>query len=87
MQGRMLELVMHQFDKKRAYIITDADKHYMTKDRGESWQEFRAGSQVSFFREALNFHGGDPDRIIFNAMDCAGIFCEELVSCSLIWAE
>lgn len=76
----MLEIVMHQFDKKRAYIITNENKHYITKDRGESWQEFEAASQASIFRAPLTFHAGDPDRIIFNAMDCAGIFCEELVS-------
>ncbi|KUJ08524.1 Oligoxyloglucan reducing end-specific cellobiohydrolase [Mollisia scopiformis] len=74
----MLELVMHQFDKKRAYIITSDNTHYMTKDRGESWQEFGAASQASIFREVLTFNAGDPDRIIFNAMDCAGIFCDEL---------
>jgi hypothetical protein len=82
MEGRLLELIMHQFDKKRAYIITNENTHYMTKDRGESWQEFSAESLASIFRTVLTFHAGDPDRILFNAMDCAGIFCEELVSLS-----
>jgi len=79
-EGKLLELAMHPFDKKRAYIITNEKTHYKTDDRGETWEEFEADAQASIFRQALMFHGGDPDRIILNAMDCAGIFCEELVS-------
>jgi hypothetical protein len=79
-EGRLLELTMHPFDKKRAYIITNERTHYKTDDRGKTWEGFEADAQASIFREALTFHGGDPDRIIFNAMDCTGIFCEELVS-------
>jgi hypothetical protein len=71
---------MHPFDKKRAYIITNKRTHYKTDDRGKTWDEFTADVQASIFREALTFHGGDPDRIIFNAMDCTGIFCDESVS-------
>lgn len=80
-EGKLLELAMHPYDKKRAYIITNERTHYKTSDRGKSWQEWTADTPASIFREALNFHGGDPDRIIFNAMDCTGIFCEETVSC------
>jgi hypothetical protein len=77
---KLLELVMHPFDKKRAYIITNERTHYKTDDRGKMWEEFNSDVMASIFREALTFHAGDPDRIIFNAMDCTGIFCEELVS-------
>ncbi|KAF8864345.1 Oligoxyloglucan reducing end-specific cellobiohydrolase [Acephala macrosclerotiorum] len=76
----MFELVMHQFDHTRAYIITEdnGNTHYKTSDRGETWEEFSVGNLASIFREVLTFHAGDPDRIIFNGMDCTGIFCEEL---------
>ncbi|PMD41536.1 Oligoxyloglucan reducing end-specific cellobiohydrolase [Hyaloscypha variabilis F] len=73
----MLELAMHPFDKKRAYIITNTKSHYKTDDRGNTWEEFTVDNLVTLFREPLNFNGGDSDRIIFNAMDCTGIFCEE----------
>ncbi|KAE8449229.1 hypothetical protein EG329_008396 [Mollisiaceae sp. DMI_Dod_QoI] len=78
MEGKVLELAMHPFDKKKAYIITNENTHYKTSDRGENWEEFSATSLATIFREALTFHAGDSDRIIFNAMDCTGIFCEEL---------
>ncbi|RDW84651.1 hypothetical protein BP6252_02241 [Coleophoma cylindrospora] len=73
-----VELMMHPFDNKRAYIITSGSTHWATNNRGESWEEFFTDAQPSYFREALTFHAGDPERIIFNGMDCTGIFCEEL---------
>jgi hypothetical protein len=79
-QGSLLELQMHPFNNERAYIITNEKTHWKTKDRGKTWDKFTTDKQASIFREALTFHAGDPERIIFNAMDCTGIFCEELVS-------
>jgi photosystem II stability/assembly factor-like uncharacterized protein len=80
-EGKLMELVMHPFDNKRAYVITDEKEHYLTVNRGKSWEKFVAESQASIFRDALTFHATDPNRIIFNAMECTGIFCEELVRC------
>jgi hypothetical protein len=81
-QGKLLELTMHPYDHDRAYIITTETTHYRTSDKGKSWQEFSSDAQATIFREALTFHAGDPDRIIFNGMDCTGIFCEEMVRLS-----
>ena len=77
--GKMLELSMHPFDNQRAYIITPEATHWKTEDRGKTWTGFFTDAEPTLFREALVYHAGDPDRILFNAMDCAGIFCEELV--------
>ncbi|KAM3077434.1 vacuolar protein sorting/targeting protein PEP1 [Clarireedia jacksonii] len=78
-EGKLLELVMHKYDPKRAYIITSESTHWATKDRGATWEEFFTDAQASAFRQpTMEFHASDPDRIIFNAMDCTGIFCEEL---------
>lgn len=81
-KGKVLELQMHPFDKKKAYVITTEQTHWKTNDRGNTWKEFFTDSPASLFRQALSFHAGDTDRIIFNGMDCTGIFCEELVSVS-----
>ena len=78
-KGKMLEISMHPFDKKRAYIITVEKTHYKTSDQGKTWEKFEADAQATIFNTALTYHAGDPDRIIFNAMDCTGIFCSELV--------
>ena len=78
-EGNLLEIQMHPYDNKKAYIITNERTHFKTHDRGKTWDEFDTESQASVFREALTYHAGDPDRIIFNGMDCTGIFCEETV--------
>jgi hypothetical protein len=77
--GNLLEMTMHPYDNKKAYIITNEKSHWMTKDRGETWDEFYTDAQASLYRDALAFHAGDPDRIIFNGRDCTGVFCEEVV--------
>ncbi|KID77123.1 Vacuolar protein sorting/targeting protein 10 [Metarhizium brunneum] len=76
--GKVLELIMHPFDKKRAYIITPSKTQFRTEDRGETWTRFNTKALPSKFQpEVMVFNAGDPDRIIFNAMDCDGIFCDE----------
>ncbi|OAA68613.1 vacuolar protein sorting [Niveomyces insectorum RCEF 264] len=63
-------LVMHEFDNNRAYVLTGGVVHYRTEDRGKSWQPFMTDAEMSLFQDdALTFHAGDPDRIIFNGMD------------------
>jgi len=77
--GKLVEMIMHPYDNKKAYIITNEQSHWRTKNRGETWEEFNTNGFASAFRDALTFHAGDPDKIIFNGMECTGIFCEELV--------
>lgn len=76
--GKTLELIMHPFDHKRAYVVTPSKTQFRTEDRGETWSKFETHSLPSKFQpEIMIFHAGDPDRIIFNSMSCEGIFCAE----------
>lgn len=78
-EGKAFTLVMHEFSKERAYILTEGVTHYMTLDRGKTWKTFFTDAEMSIFRgEIFNFHASDPDRIIFNGMDCQSIFCDEI---------
>ncbi|KAK3936073.1 hypothetical protein QBC46DRAFT_37611 [Diplogelasinospora grovesii] len=78
-EGKAWMLFMHQYDENRAYILTQGIQHYRTDDRGKSWHMFQTDAEMSMFRgDILQFHASDPDRIIFNGMDCQGIFCEEV---------
>jgi Sortilin, neurotensin receptor 3, len=73
-------MYMHPFDKERAYVLTKESTHYMTDDRGATWQSFFTDALPSAWRDPpLSFHADDPNKIIFNGMNCMGIFCEELV--------
>ncbi|KAH8820392.1 hypothetical protein F5884DRAFT_763859 [Xylogone sp. PMI_703] len=80
-EGKVVEYLMHPFDEERAYVFSSERKHWVTGDRGKTWREFDAGApQPSMYREALSFHADDPDRIIFNGMDCEGLFCGEVAT-------
>ncbi|RSL56614.1 Vacuolar protein sorting/targeting protein 10 [Fusarium sp. AF-6] len=71
-------LYLHPFESQTAFVLTKDRKHYKTEDRGKSWTEFDSGSMPSAFQpDTLIFHAGDPKRIIFNGMNCDGIFCDE----------
>ncbi|KAH7171050.1 vacuolar protein sorting/targeting protein 10 [Dactylonectria macrodidyma] len=77
-EGASALMVMHPFDSKTAFVLTTAKTHYKTTDQGKSWTEFKSGTLASAFQpEILVFHAGDPNRIIFNGMNCDGIFCDE----------
>ncbi|WQF78177.1 Putative WD40/YVTN repeat-like-containing domain superfamily, sortilin [Colletotrichum destructivum] len=71
-------LTMHEFDKNRAYVITEGIEHFKTTDRGKTWQKFSSGAPPNVFNgpDILHFHAGDADRVIFNGADCIGIFCD-----------
>ncbi|KAI1373608.1 Oligoxyloglucan reducing end-specific cellobiohydrolase [Hypoxylon crocopeplum] len=73
-------LVMHEYDGDRAYVLTRGNIHWKTHDRGETWQTFFTDAYTSEFADTalMIFHPADPDKILFNGMECEGI-CEELV--------
>lgn len=83
-EGKSSTLYMHEFDNKRAYILTESTTHYRTEDQGKSWTTFFTDAEYDFLRpDVFNFHATDPDRIIFNGMDCKGIFCDEVAMYTL----
>ncbi|KAF7557667.1 hypothetical protein G7046_g5988 [Stylonectria norvegica] len=76
--GAAAGLFMHTFESKTAFALTTDSKHYKTNDRGKTWKEFSSNSQASAFQQdILVFHAGEPSNIIFNGMDCDGIWCSE----------
>lgn len=80
-EGKALGLFLHRFDSKTAFVVTKGHSHFKTGDRGESWAKFDTGVSPSRFQpDVFIFHAEDPDRIIFNGMNCDGIFCDEQAS-------
>ena len=75
-------MVLHPFDKKRAYVLTQESTHWKTDNRGETWQKFFTDASPRGW-QPLSFHALNPDKIIFNGQDCMSIFCKELVRNSL----
>ncbi|RMD44086.1 hypothetical protein DV735_g972, partial [Chaetothyriales sp. CBS 134920] len=75
-KDRAWDLWAHPYDNQRAYIIGAGSDHWITTDRGESWRTFSPKIGPDLFRAApLSFHGGDPQKVIWNAVDCAGQTC------------
>ncbi|RFU79218.1 vacuolar sorting targeting 10 [Trichoderma arundinaceum] len=80
-KGDAFLLTTHPFDSKSAFVLTSGKTHYKTDDQGESWSKFETPVVPSRFQpEILVFHAADPKRIIFNGMECDGIFCDEQAS-------
>ncbi|KAI2621067.1 Oligoxyloglucan reducing end-specific cellobiohydrolase [Hypoxylon sp. NC1633] len=81
---KAVALVMHEYDPKRAYVLTSGNQHWKTRDQGKTWQTFFTHAYTSDFIDTLEtrrwmvFHADDPDKILFTGMECDG-FCEELV--------
>ncbi|KAI1214041.1 Oligoxyloglucan reducing end-specific cellobiohydrolase [Annulohypoxylon truncatum] len=77
-------LVMHEYDPKRAYVLTRGNVHWKTDDQGETWKTFFTDAYTSNFIDTIgrwmNFHADDHDKILFTGMDCPfPELCEEVV--------
>lgn len=80
-EGEAFLLHPHPYDSKLAYALTLGKTHYKTDDQGKTWSKFETPAAPSRFQpEILVFHADDPKRVIFNGMECDGIFCEEQAS-------
>ncbi|KAI1758916.1 Oligoxyloglucan reducing end-specific cellobiohydrolase [Hypoxylon sp. FL1150] len=79
---KAVALVMHEYDDKRAYVLTGGRYHWKTDDRGETWKTFFTDAYASTSPELrgrwLTFHATDPDKILFAGMECEGFLCEDL---------
>lgn len=70
-EGAALTLVMHPFDNKRAYVLTEDETHWRTEDRGNSWAKFSTKfSPDNNLAEIMSFQADNPDKILMNTRDC-----------------
>ena len=80
-QGKVRSFWLHPNDKEKAYVFGRDDKHWVTTDRGESWNDFRLPDddvEPTDFRLPLSFHAKNTKKVILNAQKCNQIICEEL---------
>ena len=71
------DVYLHPYDRKTAYIWGKQDKHYVTHDQGNSWQEFLVEGYPPMNRSPFSFHAGDPRRIIVNVCSSM-LICNEM---------
>ena len=78
-EGQVFEILRHPYNKKVAVVLGSKKTHWMTKDRGESWQAFTTPEHPSTARMGISFHASDADRMLFHAQKCESLFCEDMV--------
>lgn len=67
-----LEIFDHPFERKTAIILTETKKHWITKDQGKSWDEFKVPEPPSNKYPVLGFNAKKPEYIIYTGMACDG---------------
>lgn len=78
-KGEIMEVMKHPYDRKVAVILGTKKKHWITKDRGETWREFESERMPSGKLPGIAFHASDPDRMLFMAEECHFILCDDYV--------
>jgi photosystem II stability/assembly factor-like uncharacterized protein len=63
-------LVEHPHDKKTAFLIGKHKKHYVTHNRGETWQHFETPLEATIKATPLVFHATKPQWVIFQGTKC-----------------
>lgn len=82
-----VDIQEHPHDPKRAVILGVGNTHWATKDRGETWQEFKTKYPTSSAQAPLAFHAENPDYVLYAGRNCEEEdfweLCEDNVSRNL----
>jgi photosystem II stability/assembly factor-like uncharacterized protein len=67
---RTIGILKNPFDNKVAVALGD-QRHWITYDRGDNWNEFKTKQPPSLTGMPISFHAKDNKKILFHAMeDC-----------------
>lgn len=58
--GAAVRLIQHPFSNTIAFVLGRDKTHWVTNNRGQSWQSFEVEQEASLFGEVLSFHAGHP---------------------------
>ncbi|WFD05581.1 vacuolar protein sorting/targeting protein PEP1 [Malassezia vespertilionis] len=81
-------LIQHPYDPQQAFILSDSTEHWLTKNRGASWQRFETQySPAVRTGSPMEFHAGDKHRdyVLFIGKKCGawtpwrGSECEDMI--------
>ncbi|KAL1582427.1 hypothetical protein WHR41_08925 [Cladosporium halotolerans] len=65
----------HPYISDIAVLIGLKKTHWITRDKGETWDEFTVQDEATIRQLVIGFHATDPDRMIFHAAECTGLLC------------
>ncbi|KAF8468863.1 hypothetical protein BDZ91DRAFT_847692 [Kalaharituber pfeilii] len=69
-EKKALDIYVHPFDPKAAFLLTKGKTQYVTNDQGKSWKTFETELAPSLKRNPLSFHSQKKDYIIYTGMEC-----------------
>ncbi|KAG0309339.1 vacuolar protein sorting/targeting protein PEP1 [Dissophora globulifera] len=69
-EERALNLIMHSFEPKTAFILTQDRKHYKTEDQGATWTSFDTEFPPIEDHYVLSFHATRPGWILILVKSC-----------------
>ena len=79
-EGKTLEVLKHPYDNQVAVVIGIDNTHWITRNQGKTWQEWKGKYPPTLAGPAINFHATDPDRMLFMTADCPAFDnCKERV--------
>lgn len=61
------EIVPHRYINDRAFFLTDGEKHYLTINRGRTFDSFKAPGEGNPFGGSLSFHASAKDWLMWLA--------------------
>ncbi|ODN82335.1 signal sequence binding protein [Cryptococcus wingfieldii CBS 7118] len=69
-EGEAIRLVEHPHNNEMAFIIGRYTTHWVTYNRGATWQSFVTPRDASLGGKTLTFHSGHDDWILFQGVAC-----------------
>lgn len=69
-EGDAARLIEHPHNNEMAFIIGRYSVHWVTYNRGASWQSFETPRDASLTGKTLSFHAENDEWILFQAVAC-----------------
>ncbi|WVR07517.1 hypothetical protein IAU60_004559 [Kwoniella sp. DSM 27419] len=69
-EGQAVRMLEHPHNNEMAFIIGRDNTHWVTHNRGDSWQSFETPREASMGGETLSFHAEHEGWILFQGMAC-----------------
>jgi hypothetical protein len=69
-KGDAIRLVSHPHNNEMAFIIGRHLTHWVTYNRGETWQSFETPREASLIGPVLSFHAEEQGWILFQSVAC-----------------
>lgn len=70
----VIDIMPHPFDNEKAAVFSSGKTHWVTSNRGKSWEIFQAPLPVSFQQSRMTFNAKNTKYVLY-----MGIHCEELL--------